>query len=558
MNSLDPNPRKFLGTCIAISLGVHALFLTFVQAQSLWFYSRVEIQQAEDSWSSLLEAVPRDQILKEAFSHNTPSAPPLSQPQEEQTSFQFTNSSPQIKDPPLLSISIATPPIDELLSRVSPLFPVHSFPIPATSKFDFFADISKDLILPTTHSGSSTQHFSLITEQLPPLNLISPAVPHSKSPPEPLLEFSSPASFPTPPQDIASLPKSALTIPLPRLPQLPSLLDLSTVNLSEAFEAELTFLPRPEGTGYLFALTLIPKADLELPKIRQLVTFLIDRSNSIQRERLNASKQAVIRALEELDKEDYFNIIVFDNKIEKFSPMLISPTPDAISKAETFLDKINLGSFFSTSDLYKPLLLTIPGFVKEDELYSTILLTDGESLTKKQSQQGLLNDWTLQNKGRVSLYAVGMENDPSKDKLETICILNRGNLVESTTQRGLKRKLLKLAKTIRSPVAKNLTIKAISRAPNTNIQIHPTSSIAPHLYLDQPYVILGTTETLDDFIIFVQGRLKDKWLNIKKPISFLHAKNGGNSLKVAYRNFEKFSLDVAQSFSMPPSSKAIQ
>jgi hypothetical protein len=64
----------------------------------------------------------------------------------------------------------------------------------------------------------------------------------------------------------------------------------------------------------------------------------------------------------------------------------------------------------------------------------------------------------------------------------------------------------------------------------------------PHLYLEQPYVILGETDTLDDFILFVQGRLKDRWLNVKKPISFLSAKKGSKSLKQEYALQKVYAL----------------
>src|SRR5690606_37947021 len=101
------------------------------------------------------------------------------------------------------------------------------------------------------------------------------------------------------------------------------------------------------GKGYVFALTLIPKPDLNLPKIRQHYTFLIDRSNSIQRERLLATKNAVHKALEELEPDDTFNIIVFDTKIEKLSPVPLPYSAESLAHAEAFLEKINLGSFFS-------------------------------------------------------------------------------------------------------------------------------------------------------------------------------------------------------------------
>lgn len=340
--------------------------------------------------------------------------------------------------------------------------------------------------------------------------------------------------------------KTAPSIPLPNLPQFLSLAELDTVNLSDCFNVELSFLAKQEGSGYLFALTLVPRADLTLPKIQQRITFLIDRANSIQKERFIASKQAVLRALDELDEEDSFNIIVFDSKMEKLFPTFSKVNASSISKAEVFLDKIGLGSFFATSDPYKPLLLTIPREVQEDEIYTAVLVTDGETLSNKSVHDTLMNDWTMQNQGKVSLYVVGMETDTNGKALETLCTLNRGRLIQSTSGRGIKRQILKLTKNIKTPLAKDLSSKVVCRGEGRPIELYPQPALAPHLYLNQPYVILGSTDTLDDFMVFIQGRLKDQWLNLRKTISFVNAKKGNASLKTAFHLYEKLGHDSIQ------------
>ncbi|HEV7737931.1 MAG TPA: hypothetical protein VGO47_11245, partial [Chlamydiales bacterium] len=84
-----------------------------------------------------------------------------------------------------------------------------------------------------------------------------------------------------------------------------------------------------------------------------------------------------------------------------------------------------------------------------------------------------------------------------------------------------------------------LSSKIICRTSDRRIEIYPQSQLSPHLYLNQPYVILGSTDTPDDFLVFIQGRLKDQWLNIKKTVSFINAKKGNSSLKTAFHQYEK-------------------
>ena len=93
-------------------------------------------------------------------------------------------------------------------------------------------------------------------------------------------------------------------------------------------------------------------------------------------------------------------------------------------------------------------------------------------------------------------------------------------------------------------------MRAIGTSPDASLSLYPRPYRLPALYLNEPYVILGKTHRLDDFILFVQGKLKNKWFNIKKRIAFVNAKKGGRSLaeewslQQAYQLYEAFLLDL--------------
>jgi Ca-activated chloride channel family protein len=372
----------------------------------------------------------------------------------------------------------------------------------------------------------------------------------------PTPERASPAKVPFAPTLLTpTIPESgedaqkALPQILAQLPDFPTLADLGAASYSEFFETEIVFAPLENEKGYIFALTLVPQPGLTLPKVRQHYSFLIDRSNSIQKERLSAVKNAVIAALEELDLDDSFNIIAFDSKIEKLSPGPLPATKASLLAARKFLDQVHLGSFFSTTNLTKPLLLTVPAALAEGE-HSAILFSDGESLGKKGAQRELALDWTRYNNGRVSLFAIGVGGDPHLPILDAAAAFNRGKVLVPPTKRGIKRKLLKVIKMIGHPVATNMTATALPRASQTKIVLFSKPQQMPSLYLNEPYVILGTIDKLDNFILFVQGKLKDRWLNIKKNVSFVSAKKGDSTLKAqvalqqAYSLYEKYLYDL--------------
>lgn len=507
-----------------------------------------------------MEKKEKDQILKEAFGAlssretHTPEKKTAPQPKTEEIEpFALSPLKSALADLSLPAFPSSASPCEKIppCAPVAANRPSLSQPAHPADPFDLLKHLPKELILPPLPSAAAPQSLaspSLIASlSIPPISRFSPVqLPALKqAPPSFEISYSAPLGELSSFNEPAEPPKAPAVIPFPNLPKLPSLAELETASYSESFDAELVFLPRIEGEeqeGYIFAITLIPRLDLELPKLKHHYTFLLDRSNSIQKDRLSATKNAVAKALGELGPDDTFNIIAFDSKIEKLAPSSLVSTPSSLAAAEDFLEKIQLGSFFSSADLYKALLLTVPGSVQNDELHTAILFTDGENLAKKNAPLSLLSGWTRYNSGKVTLFAIGMENDPHLAKLEAAVAFNKGKLSYSPSKRGLKRKLLKLMKNIQHPIAKNLHCKAISRAPKGQIELFPKPAQMPHLYLGQPYVILGTSDTLDDFILFAQGRLKDRWINIKKTVSFFNAKKGGHSLRQEWALQKAYSL----------------
>lgn len=294
-------------------------------------------------------------------------------------------------------------------------------------------------------------------------------------------------------------------------------------DFSEFFDLELVYSENEEGK-IAFALTLILKENIDVTPLKQNYLFVLDRSNSVQRERLLATKNAIQRALKELKEEDQFNILVFDQRIEKMHPMLLKASSENISKAQKFLEKVELGSFFSQPNLYDPLFTSLRDASFTEEISSIILFTDGENFSQKGFAKDLVRDFTKMNASKAPLHIVSMTQDRFPPLLNTLSSINNGQLVTSSTHRGIKRKLLKLMKTIQKPIAKDLECTVISRLKEATLELYPKERGAPLLFLDEPFVLIGSTDSLDDFVVFIQGNLSEKNLHIKKNISFSSAK----------------------------------
>lgn len=301
---------------------------------------------------------------------------------------------------------------------------------------------------------------------------------------------------------------------------VPSLKSLSTLSWGDFFDYDIVYYP--DGDEYVFALTLMPKKDVLFPRMKQHIHFLVDTSHAIQAKRLKTSIHAIMRALSIFSEDDLISITCFDSKMKK----LVRYLPNTGSNKKTIrslTSQIELGNIFASPDPYKPLQAILFDQTNSSYLDSLVLISDGKGLSTKQNNLHLMQNWTAANQGRYHLHAVATDSDSTTPLLDLFCSFNKGKLHLSHSVIGLKRKMQKLAHSIKYPIAKDLHLSAYSKK-NDSIALYPSMTLLPALYLGEPLVIWGKSSDLQDFTLFVQGRNLSHWINIKKKISFRNAK----------------------------------
>lgn len=527
--------KKLIFTSVVISIGIHFLSLIAIHSQSL-YHKSIEKTKSQET----LALKEPELMLEKAFSF-----PFLSDEKKEMEEELPTKEEALFVLDPLANSPLTTPEItlatNELQENTKSSAPSIEMTTPDLSP-PILPEIEGMLFLPQEELKPSLSYEpkneSLLFDSLslPLVSLQDPYFPSWVSSLE--KKDSLPFSF-----DAFLENKNFLPLFLDqnqsKKSSIPTLKELQTVSYSDDFEVEVLFIP--EEKEYFFAITLMAHPDLEIPRLRQHFDFLIDRSNSIEKTRLQITKQAVVKAIESLSLDDSFNIFAFDSKIDKFSSSPQLPISSSIKQAKQFLESQQLGSFFSPANLYKPLISTLPS--EKDKIHTAILLTDGESLRKKQNQREFGLNWSLENQGKVSLFSFSLSKDQNQEILKIATALNRGKSIDAPSERGMKRKLLKWMKLLSRPVAHDLQLSIFSDAEEELITFFPSDpSRLPHLYLDLPYVILGKAKDLKPFTLFVQGKTKEGWINIKKKISFDLAKEAPSQLKKDLALHESYDL----------------
>jgi Ca-activated chloride channel family protein len=98
-------------------------------------------------------------------------------------------------------------------------------------------------------------------------------------------------------------------------------------------EVKTAMMVHKGDKGTYFSLLLQPPDNLKnLPRIPSEMVFVMDCSGSMDGKPISKAKEAVTRALKNLDKNDTFQIIQFSSSASSLGPNPISATPENVKK----------------------------------------------------------------------------------------------------------------------------------------------------------------------------------------------------------------------------------
>lgn len=305
----------------------------------------------------------------------------------------------------------------------------------------------------------------------------------------------------------------------------------SAILWEEDIAIDVSYISDPEQHKYVFSLTINPDFDLEAEPLQQNFYFIIDRSNSIKKQRFNSFKRAVQRALSGLQEGDKFNIYILDKTISRLSEKNLFVSAKNLKLAEEFLEKEDYKPFFSGNDLYDSLDRLFAFTRNSEELHSAVLISDGNTLLSSSKQKKAIFSWSEKNQGNVNLYTATSGQGNNLVLLDLLSYTTAGKFLYSDTNASFPRKLVKLVKDLHDPIVKEVSIEAVATDSGNHVHLYPSKTVLSPLHMKKPFVVVGTVDDLEDFTLYIQGRNRGRWLNIKKKISFQEAVKGGRSLE---------------------------
>lgn len=269
------------------------------------------------------------------------------------------------------------------------------------------------------------------------------------------------------------------------------------------------------GKGFV-SLIIEPESNAEVEVIQKNFTLIIDRSGSMNGEKIIQAKDAAKFIINNLNSGDKFNIIDFSSGINSFSEGHAESTDQNIQNAISYIDEINAGGSTNINDA---LLDAISEFsaAEPDKANIIIFFTDGEATVGITNTSQILENVNGANnlsESNVFLFTFGIGESVNKPLLTLLARENSG-LVNFLENQELEEEITNFFLKVNNPVLINTSIEI---TPAGSIQsFHP--SLVPNLYKGQQLIISGRYLNPQDVNITLEGMAFNLPVSYDFPIS---------------------------------------
>uniref|UniRef100_A0A8C9KS63 Inter-alpha-trypsin inhibitor heavy chain 4 n=1 Tax=Serinus canaria TaxID=9135 RepID=A0A8C9KS63_SERCA len=167
-------------------------------------------------------------------------------------------------------------------------------------------------------------------------------------------------------------------------------------------------------------------APREMPVFPKNVIFVIDRSGSMTGRKIEQTRDALLKILQDLRQEDHFSFITFNHKVVEWKSSLLPATEENVASAVS-----DACSLFAGTDISGALLAAVGVLDKaeglpEHSVSMIILLTDGQPTSGERNVEVIQENVQKAINGKYALFCLGFGFDVSYKFLEKIALSNGG------------------------------------------------------------------------------------------------------------------------------------
>ncbi|XP_062466229.1 inter-alpha-trypsin inhibitor heavy chain H4 isoform X1 [Pezoporus occidentalis] len=169
-------------------------------------------------------------------------------------------------------------------------------------------------------------------------------------------------------------------------------------------------------------------APQEMPVFPKNVIFVIDRSGSMAGRKIEQTRDALLKILQDLRPEDHFSFVTFNSKVVEWKSSLLPATAENVASAAGFVQTLSASG---GTDINHALLTAVSGLEKaeglpERSVSMIILLTDGQPTSGESNVEVIQENIQKAVNGKYALFCLGFGFDVSYKFLEKMALSNGG------------------------------------------------------------------------------------------------------------------------------------
>ncbi|WP_105255829.1 marine proteobacterial sortase target protein [Pseudoalteromonas sp. T1lg75] len=248
--------------------------------------------------------------------------------------------------------------------------------------------------------------------------------------------------------------------------------------VSPSQQAQAAFFRQTAQSGDYGLLMLLPPSDqfsAQQRLARELI-FVIDSSGSMHGSSMDAAKQALFYALDNLDENDSFNIIDFDSSARLFRPQAVAANAFNRADAERFVYQLQADG---GTEMAQALDLALDGKTHPSYVRQVVFLTDG-SVGNEQA----LFDLVQGQLGDNRLFTVGIGSAPNGYFMRRAAHVGRGSYTFISDGSEVKTQMQDLFERLQNPALRDVRLSA-ARAKELSYWPQPL----PDLYFGEPLMV---------------------------------------------------------------------
>ncbi|XP_011914867.1 PREDICTED: inter-alpha-trypsin inhibitor heavy chain H4 isoform X9 [Cercocebus atys] len=161
------------------------------------------------------------------------------------------------------------------------------------------------------------------------------------------------------------------------------------------------------------------------------VVFVIDKSGSMSGRKIQQTREALMKILDDLSPRDQFSLIVFSTEATQWRPSLVPASAENVNEARSFAAGIQALGGTNINDAMLVAVQLLDSSNQEERLPDgsvslIILLTDGDPTVGETNPRSIQKNVREAVSGRYSLFCLGFGFDVSYAFLEKLALDNGG------------------------------------------------------------------------------------------------------------------------------------